>query len=90
MALHVDRCLARLAQHDRKVQMSVQQMEAGVVVHDQDIRNHGVSFLARRIGRLASLDEARDTAVTCKPATAPRSGFAPYDPGDADGENDRR
>jgi hypothetical protein len=44
MALYIDRCLARLAQHDSKVQMSMQQMEAGVVVHDQDIRNHGVPF----------------------------------------------
>lgn len=46
MALHVDCCPARLAQHDRKVQMSMQQMEAGVVIDDQDIRNHGVPFLA--------------------------------------------
>ena len=46
MAFHVDQCPARLVKQKCKMQVSMQQVEAGYVEYDQDVRNHdGASFL---------------------------------------------
>jgi hypothetical protein len=39
MALYINTCTAYVTQHGSEVQMAVQQVEAGAVVNDEDVRD---------------------------------------------------